>query len=166
MLHNWMAVRATFPTMSVHALVAGRLPESPVDHLVVTRTSRITSPAPVVADVRVLPPKGLNTSGYLDINHFSQHTAWAHGFMHAYALWLGPVLLAAVFVAAYALAWWRRAPRATTLLVLGGIGTIVALGLNQLVAHAAKELRPYVTHPHVLVLVAKASDYSFPSDHS
>ena len=116
--------------------------------------------------VQVLPPKGLNNSIYLDLNHFSQHTAWAHGFMHTYALWLGPVLLAAVFVATYAVAWWRRAPRAPALLLLGGIGTLVALGLNQLVGHAAKELRPYVAHPNAIVLVAKANDYAFPSDHS
>lgn len=118
------------------------------------------------AGVPVLPPRNLNTSVYLDINHFSEHTAWAHSFMAAYALWLGPALLATVFVAAYAVAWWRRNARAGGLLVLGAVGTIVALGLNQLVGHAAKELRPYVTHPHALVLVAKANDYSFPSDHS
>jgi membrane-associated phospholipid phosphatase len=123
-------------------------------------------PVPVLADVRVLPPKGLNTSAYLDLNHFSRETAWAHGFMHAYALWLGPVLLALVFVATYAVAWWQRASRPAALLVLGGIGTIVTLGLNQIVSHAAEELRPYVTHPQALVLVPKAHDYSFPSDHS
>ncbi|MGH9104765.1 MAG: phosphatase PAP2 family protein [Acidimicrobiales bacterium] len=120
----------------------------------------------VISDVKVLPPKGLNTSIYLDLNHFSRQTAWAHGFMHAYALWLGPVLLVAVFLAAYGVIWWRRSPRAATLMGLGGIGTLVALGLNQLVGHAAKELRPYDTHPHALVLVAKAHDYSFPSDHA
>ncbi len=123
-------------------------------------------PSGVFADVKVLPPKGLNTSVYLDINHFSRETAWAHGFMHAYALWLGPVLLALAFVVAYTVAWWRRAPRPAVLLVLGGIGTVVSLGFTQLVAHAAKELRPFVTHPQALVLVAKAHDYSFPSDHS
>jgi membrane-associated phospholipid phosphatase len=118
------------------------------------------------ATVRVLPPRGLNTSIYLDINHFARRTAWAHTFMHHYALWLGPVLLAVLFVAAYALAWWRRRVAATSLLVLGGIGTLIALGLNQLVAHAAGELRPYDTLRHVLVLVPKANDFSFPSDHS
>lgn len=121
---------------------------------------------PPLSGVTVLPPKSLNTSAYLDINHFSRQTAWAHGFMHAYALWLGPVLLAALFVAVYALAWWRRLAGAAVLLILGGIGTVIALGLNQLVAHAARELRPYFSHPNALVLVAKTSDYSFPSDHS
>ncbi len=121
---------------------------------------------PIHRGVSVLPPKGLNTSAYLDLNHLARQTAWAHGFMHAYALWLGPVLLAGVFVAIYAVAWWRRVPRAAALLVLGGIGTVVALGLNQLVARAAKELRPYATHPRALVLVARTTDYAFPSDHS
>ncbi len=129
-----------------------------MDHLVITPLA--------LTGVRVLPPKGLNTSWYLDINRFSRRTVWAHTFMHHYALWLGPVLLALVFVAVYAIAWWRRATRATALLALGGIGTLVALGVNQVVGQAAQELRPYATHPNVLVLVSKANDYSFPSDHS
>ncbi len=157
----------TLSAFCVHAPVIGHSPGSILlNALGATKLSPSPKPAPTPGGVRVLPPKGLNTSIYLDLNHFSRHTAWAHSFMHAYALWLGPVLLAVVFVIAYALAWWRRAPRAATLLVLGGIGTLVALGLNQLIAHGAEELRPYATHPHVLVLVAKTSDYSFPSDHS
>jgi undecaprenyl-diphosphatase len=126
----------------------------------------IPSTASVVADVRVLWPKGLNTSAYLDLNRFARQTPWAHSFMHAYALWLGPVLLAIVFLAVYGIVWWRRSAHAAALLVLGGLGTVISLGFNQLVAHAAKELRPYATHPQVLVLVAKTHDYSFPSDHS
>jgi undecaprenyl-diphosphatase len=51
-------------------------------------------------------------------------------------------------------------------MALSGIGTFVALGLNQIVAHLAKELRPYDTLHHVLVLVPKANDYAFPSDHA
>ncbi|HLI45289.1 MAG TPA: phosphatase PAP2 family protein [Acidimicrobiales bacterium] len=122
--------------------------------------------AGLVADVRVLWPQGLNTRLYLDANALSRQTAWAHSFMHAYALWLGPVVLAALFFVAYAVAWWRRASHATALLVLGGAGTVIALGLNQVVGHAARELRPYASHPHALVLVGKTSDFSFPSDHS
>ncbi len=115
---------------------------------------------------KVLPPKGLNTSVYLSINNFSRHTGWAHGFMRAYALWLGAVLLVAIFLAAYAVIWMRRDHRAAALMGLSGIATFVALGLNQLVGHAFKELRPYVTLRHVLVLVPRANDYAFPSDHA
>ncbi len=135
-------------------------------HLGFVETPHVTGVAPVLADVRVLPPKSLNTSVYLDLNRFSRNTAWAHPFMHAYALWLGPVLLTLLFVVAYAVVWRRRAPQAAAVLILGGVGTIMALGLNQLVARAAEELRPYVTYPHALVLVARTGDYSFPSDHS
>ena len=118
------------------------------------------------AVVKVLWPEGLNTSYYLDLNSFSRRTAWAHGFMHAYALWLGLTLLAAAFVVAYAVVWWRRDTRAAVLMLLGGAGTLAALGLNQLVGHAAQEARPYDAFPHALVLVAKANDYAFPSDHA
>jgi len=38
--------------------------------------------------------------------------------------------------------------------------------LNLGLGHAAGELRPYVAHPHALTLVARANDFSFPSDHS
>jgi len=122
--------------------------------------------AALVASVRVLWPKGLNSSFYLDVNNFSRHTAWAHGFMHAYALWLGLTLLTLVFLAAYAVVWWRRDVRAAAIMFLGGAGTLVGLGLNQLVGHAAEERRPYDTYRHALVLVAKAHDYAFPSDHA
>jgi membrane-associated phospholipid phosphatase len=150
----------------VHSLVTSQSQKKLVQPFAPAQTSTPPRLPAALTGVRVLPPKGLNNSIYLDLNNFSRHTAWAHGFMHNYALWLGPVLLAAVFVATYAVAWWHRAPRAAALLLLGGIGTIVALGLNQLVGHAAKELRPYVAHPNALVLVAKTNDYSFPSDHS
>ena len=121
---------------------------------------------PVLANVKVLPPKGLNTSIYLDLNRLSRHSAWAHGFMHDYALWLGPVLLTVTFFAVYGVIWWRRAARPAGLMILGGAATVAALGLNQLVGHAAQELRPYDSHPTALVLVGKTTDYSFPSDHS
>ncbi len=120
----------------------------------------------VVASVKVLWPQGMNTSLYLDLNRIARQTAWAHGFMHAYALWLGLTLMAAIFLAAYALAWWRRDVHAAALLFVGGVGTLVALGVNQLVGHAAGELRPYDTYRHALVLVAKAHDFAFPSDHA
>jgi undecaprenyl-diphosphatase len=114
----------------------------------------------------VLPPRELNISIYQDVNRFARQSPWAHGFMHAYALWLGPVALVMAFVFTYAILWWRRDVRGTALMGLGGIGTLLALGINQLVGHAARELRPYDTLPHVLVLVPRTNDYAFPSDHS
>lgn len=122
--------------------------------------------ASILANVKVLWPGGLNTSYYLDVNNFARHTAWLHGFMHAYALWLGLTLMTLVFLAAYTVVWWRRDVHAAALMGLGGAGTLIALGLNQLVGHAAEEVRPYDTYTHALVLVGKAHDYAFPSDHA
>lgn len=122
--------------------------------------------ASILASVRVLWPKGLNSSFYLDVNNFARRTGWAHGFMHAYALWLGLALMVIVFLFAYAVAWSRRDVQAVCLLIVGGAGTLIALGLNQVVGHSAREERPYETYRHALVLVAKAHDYAFPSDHA
>ncbi|MGH8981603.1 MAG: phosphatase PAP2 family protein [Acidimicrobiales bacterium] len=116
--------------------------------------------------VKVLWPKGLNTAYYLDLNNFSRHTAWAHGFMHAYALWLGLTLLTVLFLCVYGTVWWRRDLHAAARMGLGGLGTFAALGLNQLVGHAAQEQRPYDTWRHALVIVGRAHDYAFPSDHA
>lgn len=120
-----------------------------------------------IATVNVVPPGGLNTRLYLDINRFAQRTSWAHGFMHAWALWAGLVVMALLVVAAYLTG--RRssaAPRAVAACGLTALAAVAALGLNQAVGHAVGELRPYATHPHVLVLVGKGTDFSFPSDHS
>jgi membrane-associated phospholipid phosphatase len=43
---------------------------------------------------------------------------------------------------------------------------LIALGLNQRISHLFHEARPYVTHPHLLLLVAPSADFSFPSDHT
>ncbi len=126
----------------------------------------MTDLAGALPGVRVLFPKGLNVSIYLSINRFARRTAWAHGFMHDYALWLGLVLVTLAVLGVYATLWWHRQVRAAALLVLGGAGTLAALGLNQLVGHAARELRPYDTLPPVLVLVGRANDYAFPTDHA
>jgi len=118
------------------------------------------------ASIKVVAPEGLNTSLFLVINRLATRTPWAHGFMHAYALWLGVALLCLVFLVAYVIIWWRRDVRAAALMLLAGVATFVALGLNQLIGHAVKELRPYDTLRHVLVLVPRANDYAFPSDHA
>lgn len=122
--------------------------------------------ATFLAVTRVMPPKAWNRSVYLDINRWARQTPGLHAFMHDYALWAGLVLVTLTFLAMFAVSWWRRDVKAAALLGLGGVGTLIALGLNQVVGHAAQELRPYATLPHVLVLVGKANDYAFPSDHA
>ena len=41
-----------------------------------------------------------------------------------------------------------------------------ALGVNQVIAGAVAEPRPYTVLPHALVLVSRSTDPSFPSDHA
>ncbi|HWG74192.1 MAG TPA: phosphatase PAP2 family protein [Acidimicrobiales bacterium] len=121
----------------------------------------------MLATTTVLRPVGLNTRVYLDANRLSRHTGWAHSFMAAWALWGGLLLLAVLTIGAYWSARRRRdsAP-SVAIVVLTGAASVIALGLNQLVSHAAAEIRPYWTHASALVLVSKANDYSFPSDHA
>lgn len=120
----------------------------------------------LTATVRVMPPRALNTSWYLDVNSFARQTAWAHGFMHAYALWAGLTVLAILLVAAYFFCrFGPQAPRQVAITAVTGIAALVALGVNQGVGHAAGELRPFISHPSALVLVGKTNDFAFPSDH-
>lgn len=43
---------------------------------------------------------------------------------------------------------------------------MLALAVNQPITHLFHEARPYVTHPHILLLASRSPDYSFPSDHA
>jgi membrane-associated phospholipid phosphatase len=121
----------------------------------------------LIGTTNVLPPKDINTTWYLDLNHFARQTSWAHGFMHAYALWAGLTVLAVLTAFVIVTARLRPdAPRALAIPLLTAASALVALGVNQLLSHGFGELRPYVVHPSALVLVGRANDFSFPSDHA
>ena len=106
-----------------------------------------------------------NESLFRGINDFAASTGWLHGPLVFYAKY-GPVLFAGLLVAG----WWvaRRSGEARRMAVLvwTAVGTLLAVALNQPIGHAVAEARPYTAMPHALVLVARTSDYSFPSDHS
>lgn len=113
------------------------------------------------------PNQYLGDAGdFLLINRFARRTGWLHGFMTFYAGTLGVALC----VVLLAVGWWlaRRArdPRAMAGLVWAGLGTVVAVGVNQPIVSAVHERRPYQSIPHVLLLVSRSSDYGFPSDHA
>ncbi|HEV7205044.1 MAG TPA: phosphatase PAP2 family protein [Jatrophihabitans sp.] len=102
---------------------------------------------------------------FLLVNRFAQRTGWLHGIMSAVA---DQGLIA--FVVLIAVGWWlaRRAndlPRMAAV-AWTGLGTLVAVGINQPIVSAVHEARPYTTIPHILVLVSRSSDYGFPSDHA
>lgn len=118
--------------------------------------------APWTRNGRVGP---VDTRWYLDVNRFARSTAWAHGFMHAYALWAGVVILGLLLVAG----WWVARPvsrKAVVNATWAGAGTLIAVGLNQPLSHLVGRPRPYVALRGVEVLVPRANDFTFPSDHA
>ena len=109
----------------------------------------------------------MDTTLYLDINHFARQTPWAHGFMAPFALYGGVVVLALLLLAG----WWRARSRPNNLdaaasAVWAGLGTESAVGIAQPINHLVARPRPYVTLRHVEVLVPRAHDFTFPSDHA
>ena len=101
---------------------------------------------------------------YLDINYFSRQTYWLHGPMAYYAKYgLG------VFAILMLIAWWyaRRQPdRVMASALLAPVLAVLAFVINQPVAGAIGEERPYNKFPNALVLLVKGHDWSFPSDHA
>ncbi|MGH3627791.1 MAG: phosphatase PAP2 family protein, partial [Sciscionella sp.] len=108
-----------------------------------------------------------DTAWYLDVNGFVRQTPWLHGFLAAYALWGGLLVLALVLIGG----WWRArrrddAPRAVATAVLTGVAAVVAVVVNQqLISPAIARPRPCLALHHVEVLLACSKDYSMPSDH-
>jgi undecaprenyl-diphosphatase len=109
----------------------------------------------------------IGTAWYLDVNHFARDTPWAHGFLAAYALWAGLVVLSLLLIAAWLVVRHRvDAPRAVATAFLAGLGTVIALLLNQhVISPAVARPRPCHALHHVEVLLACNNDFSFPSDH-
>ncbi|MGH9068564.1 MAG: phosphatase PAP2 family protein, partial [Acidimicrobiales bacterium] len=109
----------------------------------------------------------VNKQFYLDLNHFARHTAWLHGFMSYYAVYVGVAILAFLVL----VAWWRarsdRDPQEAVAAVLWvAFGTACAFLIAQPINHLVAEVRPYYALHHVELLVPKAHDFSFPSDHA
>lgn len=111
---------------------------------------------------------GWDTRYYLDVNRLARHTAWAHGVAHWFALSVGVAILALLIVLACLRGRSRAhgSPRRLAAALWTGIGTVVAVGLNQPLSHAIGRVRPYDVLHHVEVLVPKANDFTMPSDHA
>lgn len=87
--------------------------------------------------------------------------------MAPFALYGGIAAIAVLLLAA----WWRARSATDGLVsvtnaIWAGLGTVVAVGINQPVGHLVGRTRPYYVLPHAEVLVAKAHDFTFPSDHA
>lgn len=106
----------------------------------------------------------LSTTLFLRVNDFARSSTWLHAPAVAYAKY-GLVVFAALLLVGL----WRRRSLSDgdlAVAVWAGLGTLVAVGVNQPVASLVAERRPYAAHPAVLVLVDRTTDWSFPSDHS
>lgn len=101
---------------------------------------------------------------FTTINRFAVNTPWLHGPMAAYAGY-GLLLFAGLLLAG----WWvarSRSDRVMASALLGPVGAVVAVGVQQPVIAWFGHARPFLVHPDALVLVARSHDPSFPSDHA
>ena len=98
------------------------------------------------------------------VNDIARATPWLHPAAWIYAQ-LGVVLFAGLLLAGVWVA--RRGPARTMAAALWApLAVLLAVGLNQPLGRAVAAPRPYTVHPDLLVLVARSSDPSFPSDHA
>lgn len=94
----------------------------------------------------------------------ARHTPWLHTLLAGYALY-GVALFAGLLLAG----WWmarRHGPEAMAVALWAPVATLAAVAAAQPIAHLVAEPRPYVHLAHVLVLVPRSSDFSYPSDHA
>ena len=98
------------------------------------------------------------------VNGFSRHTGWLHGAVLGYATY-GLVLFGVLLVLGL---WITRSGSNRALAAAGWacLATLIAVGLNQPLVSTFAEARPYTTHPGLLVLATRSTDFSFPSDHA
>ena len=101
---------------------------------------------------------------FLDVNSFARHTGWLHGAVTDYAAY-GVVLFALLLGAGILLAR-RGSDRALAAAGWAPIAMLLAVAVNQPIGSWIAEARPYASHPHLLVLATRTSDFSFPSDHA
>lgn len=108
-----------------------------------------------------------NQSLFLEVNRYAQRTPQLHSPL-LFVANAGIVIFISLLIGAYLLVRfvdrWASL-RNAAIIALTGMGTILAVGVNQPVAHLFKEPRPYEALPGILVLTHRVHDYSFPSDH-
>jgi undecaprenyl-diphosphatase len=107
----------------------------------------------------------MNEWGFNSINRFARATPWLHGAITAYANY-GIILFVTLLVAGWWIARRRGDTRMLAAVLIAGASTLLAVAVNQPIVAAVHEARPYTTHPGILVLATRSSDFSFPSDHA
>lgn len=120
----------------------------------------------MVLAVAASSPSGpLGSVGFEDVNEFARDTGWLHEALRLYAVYGVAVFALLLVFAALAARRTGRAPK-LAFAAWAVVGTMVAIAINQPIASAVDESRPFVALPHVLVLVKHGADPGFPSDHA
>lgn len=99
------------------------------------------------------------------VNHLARITPWLHIPARLYADY-GVVLFAALLLGAWAVTRRGGDLQHVAAALWAPIGVLVAVAINQFLVSTVAESRPYTVMPHVLVLVSRSTDASFPSDHA
>ena len=107
----------------------------------------------------------MDTNIFRWINRLANRTGWAHGFFTAYANY-GIILFAALLVVTYLDARHHGDLRALAGSVWAAAAALIALGIGQLIGGTIDRARPYEAMSGVHLLIARTSDFSFPSDHA
>jgi len=107
----------------------------------------------------------LQVDWFTDVNELSADTPWLHAPVRLFTEY-GVVVFAALLLLSWWLARGERDLARVAAAVWAPAGALLAVGVNQLVAGEVSEPRPYAVLPHVLLLVPRSGDPSFPSDHA
>jgi undecaprenyl-diphosphatase len=102
---------------------------------------------------------------FSSINRFAARTGWAHQFMKLYTN-EGIVLFAVLVLFGYVISRRRLDIEGEAAALSAGCSAAIALGIAQLVGDWVHRGRPFDTLTDVHVLVGKAADPSFPSQHA
>jgi len=96
------------------------------------------------------------------VNRLADRTSWAHGPIVAYAK-VGVVAFAVLLM----VGWWQARSQGDVDRMAGllwaGVGTLIAVALNQIVGSVVARARPYNAMPNVHLLISKTTDFSFPA---
>jgi len=111
-----------------------------------------------------MTPSPTNTNLFLHVNHFAEKTDWLHAPMLAMANY-GILLFFALLIIGWLYAR-RQSVAKVGAVVWSGLGTLLAVAVNQPLVHIFRENRPFMNLHDILVLGHHSIDYGFPSDHS
>jgi undecaprenyl-diphosphatase len=108
---------------------------------------------------------GIDTSLFRDVNNFAKHTAWLHAVMADYAKYGVGLFVVLIGMGAW-LGWRAGSARVVAASVWAGLGTLLAVAINQPIVNGIAEKRPYLSLHHVELLISRSADFGFPSDHA